>query len=54
MTDKNILALMTEGEIPGGCDDCNAYQKVVQEGHNLFKITVFHDDTCPFLNKGSK
>ena len=51
MSESNILDLLNDGEIPGGCDDCNAYQKVVQLEDKLFKLTVFHDDTCPFLNK---
>jgi hypothetical protein len=33
--------------IPGGCDDCDAYQTVDSSGAPIYRITVHHDDTCP-------
>lgn len=32
--------------IPGGCDSCNAYQRVVEVADGVFQIGVFHDDWC--------
>lgn len=34
--------------IPGGCPDCLAYQTVQVNG-GIHRITVHHDDTCPWL-----
>lgn len=31
----------------GGCDQCNAYQKVVKIEDGIWNMTVFHDDWCP-------
>jgi len=36
--------------IPGGCDDCDAYQEMTTDGAGVYVLTVFHDDTCPWLN----
>jgi hypothetical protein len=33
--------------IPGGCDDCDAYQTVNSTLAPIYRITVHHDDTCP-------
>ncbi len=32
--------------IPGGCDDCNAYQTVTRH-LCIHVINIHHDDTCP-------
>lgn len=34
--------------IPGGCDDCDAYQ-TMQALDGYTRINVHHDDTCPTL-----
>ena len=38
-------------QVPGGCDDCDAYQRVVPDPiePRLTHINVFHDDDCPTL-----
>ncbi|MGI8578525.1 MAG: hypothetical protein ACR2KG_11590 [Nocardioidaceae bacterium] len=36
------------GRVPGGCDDCDAYQTLTKQ-HGIFHITTHHDDTCPWL-----
>lgn len=44
------LAWLAELEglrIPGGCDDCAAYQTVEQVAERVTILTVHHDDTCP-------
>lgn len=33
--------------IPGGCEDCDAYQTVDTTQPPIYRITVHHDDTCP-------
>jgi hypothetical protein len=33
--------------IPGGCDDCDAYQTVDSTLAPAYRVTVHHDDTCP-------
>jgi hypothetical protein len=35
--------------IPGGCDSCNAYQTVEPIEAAVWRVTVRHDDDCPFL-----
>jgi len=42
------LAALIGQRIPGGCDDCDAYQVMRREGA-VFVITVAHDNTCPWL-----
>lgn len=41
------------GKVPGGCDDCDAYQTLERdpEHPNIMHLRVWHDDTCPFLNR---
>jgi hypothetical protein len=39
-----------DGErIPGGCDQCDAYQTVEPAAPGVWTMTVHHDDWCPFL-----
>jgi len=33
--------------IPGGCDDCNAFQTVDARHAPIYRVTVHHDNTCP-------
>lgn len=35
--------------IPGGCDDCLAYQTFDKSQAPIFRITVHHDETCPYF-----
>lgn len=53
MTDdctRSVLDAMTGRRLPGGCDDCNAYQTVTTQGGGLYVLTVHHDETCPWLH----
>jgi hypothetical protein len=45
-----ILGALDGAQIPGGCDHCGAYQTVQAHayGPDLHKITVHHDDRCPW------
>ncbi|MGJ6961150.1 hypothetical protein ACSDR0_04510 [Streptosporangium sp. G11] len=42
-------AASPRGSIPGGCDDCHAYQTVKKVTGRITQITVHHDNTCPAL-----
>ncbi|MFI6662524.1 hypothetical protein ACIBL8_44265 [Streptomyces sp. NPDC050523] len=33
--------------IPGGCDTCNAEQRLIQEQPGLWTVGIAHDDWCP-------
>lgn len=43
----SALDAMTGHRIPGGCDDCTAYQTVEQHAPGLYVLAVHHDLTCP-------
>ena len=43
----SALDALTSRRLPGGCDDCSAYQTVEQHGPRLYLLLVHHDDTCP-------
>ena len=51
---RSALDAMTGRRLPGGCDDCDAYQRVTRYADGLYLLTVFHDDTCPWLNRRTK
>lgn len=41
---------MPEGErVPGGCEDCDAYQILDKSQAPVYQLFVYHDDTCPAL-----
>jgi hypothetical protein len=44
------LEHLTGRRLPGGCDDCNAYQTVRRVDGRFYVLTVHHDDTCPALS----
>lgn len=44
----SVLEHLTGHRLPGGCDDCDAYQTVTQHGDGVYVLTVRHDETCPF------
>lgn len=33
--------------IPGGCDTCNAEQRLTEEQPGMWAIGIAHDDSCP-------
>lgn len=45
----DLFANLAGKRIPGGCDDCNAYQEMHQEAQGVWVLGVFHDDGCPWL-----
>lgn len=42
-----FLAGLQGRRIPGGCEDCDAYQTVDRVAERITELTVHHDDTCP-------
>jgi hypothetical protein len=36
-------------DVPGGCDHCDAFQRVRIEARLMWSITVMHDDDCPWF-----
>jgi hypothetical protein len=42
----DLLEQMAGQRIPGGCDDCDAYQEMTKQD-GIYVLTVHHDDTCP-------
>lgn len=48
-TTKQALDQLCDQKLPGGCDDCNAYQRMkLVDG--IYRVSVYHDDGCPYLN----
>jgi hypothetical protein len=43
------LGPLEGGQIPGGCDSCNAYQTVSPLRTGVWRITVHHDSDCKWL-----
>ncbi len=43
----SALDRLTGRRLPGGCDDCTAYQTVEQQAPGVYLLTVHHDPTCP-------
>jgi len=39
---------LSGNRLPGGCDDCAAYQTLTKRD-GVFVVGVHHDDTCPWL-----
>jgi hypothetical protein len=44
-----LLGPLEGRRIPGGCDQCDAYQTVEPIEAGVWKTTVHHDDGCPVL-----
>lgn len=42
-----LAAALVGQRIPGGCDDCTAYQTMTQDAPGVYRLTVHHDGTCP-------
>jgi hypothetical protein len=35
-------------EIPGGCEECNAFQTMSEVSEGVWSLVVHHDDDCRF------
>jgi len=47
----NTLGALDGARIPGGCDQCDAYQTVQPIIDGAWTITIHHDDWCPVLTR---
>jgi hypothetical protein len=47
----DLLGPLEGLQIPGGCDDCDAYQEVEDQGGSVWMIRVRHDPGCPELTR---
>lgn len=47
----SVLEALTGRRLPGGCDDCDAFQTITKHGDGLYVLTVHHDRTCPQLKE---
>lgn len=54
----NEILAKYDGTSPGGCDSCNAEQKLRSIGNGVWRLTTIHDDWCPVFasmrNKGQR
>ncbi len=41
------LGALDGQRIPGGCDDCSAYQTIDGSHAPFFRINICHAETCP-------
>jgi hypothetical protein len=49
VTTLGLLGPLDGARIPGGCDQCEAYQTAEPMRAGVWTITVHHDDWCPRL-----
>ncbi len=47
MSARNYLEQLTGQRIPGGCDECDAFQTVDTSNAPIYRIAVHHDEWCP-------
>lgn len=45
----DLFGQIEDQPMPGGCDQCDAYQTVVEVTPGVHSLTVHHDDWCPFF-----
>jgi hypothetical protein len=43
----DLLSAIAGKRIPGGCDECDAEQRVDEVVPGCWKVTVAHDNDCP-------
>jgi hypothetical protein len=41
--------LLEGQDVPGGCSDCDAFQRLVKSDEGVWNLTTYHDNSCPFL-----
>ena len=49
MTNLDFFASLIGQEIPGGCDDCDAYQRMSRHETGTWIHTIHHDHDCAVL-----
>jgi hypothetical protein len=48
---QRVFGPIDGARIPGGCEDCDAFQKPVQIAFGVWVLQIFHDDWCPTLKR---
>jgi hypothetical protein len=46
---REVLGPLDGGRIPGGCEECDAYQVPECLANRVWVIRVHHDDGCPLV-----
>ncbi len=46
---EDLFGQIQGQQIPGGCDQCDAYQTVTTVAPGVHSLTVHHDTWCPVL-----
>lgn len=46
--ERSALDAMADRRLPGGCDDCAAYQMVNKASEGVYLLEIRHDQTCPY------
>lgn len=49
-----MLGPLDGEKIPGGCEQCNAYQTAELLGPGVWNISVHHDEWCPMIGGKGK
>ena len=44
-----VLGPLEGATIPGGCDKCNAEQRVEPIAAGVWRLGIYHEPGCPFL-----
>ena len=44
----SVLDAVTGRRLPGGCDDCDAFQVLTQQAAGVYELAIHHDDGCPY------
>lgn len=44
----DALADFIGHQVPGGCEDCGAFQTLEREAVGVYVVRVFHDQSCPW------
>lgn len=51
---RGIAARLAGASLPGGCDHCDAEQKLTEQFPGVFLLAISHDDWCPVLRRHRK
>lgn len=51
MSARDVIGTFGGRGVPGGCEDCHAYQELDQIAPGVYGLTVRHDHTCPTLRR---
>ncbi len=47
---RAVFGRLDGAHIPGGCDHCNAYQKVRPVESGIWNLRTYHDEWCAWLH----